>query len=142
PDFESAIKQKRLKKAMAISLKGLQLEVGKMPLWCIILLITLISAAESKKEEGTRMLDLLHTLPADVEMARALDSTFERYKDINIPVYLLAGSKSPSYFHTGLNALEKILPQSRTNIFPGFDHYSPEEKVQEISAALKQFFEE
>jgi hypothetical protein len=52
----------------------------------------------------------------------------------------MAGSESPSYFHTGLNALKAILPHAEVMIFPGFDHYSPEEKVEEISQYLHHFF--
>lgn len=141
-DFEKALQENRVKKAMAISLKGLQVqkEISKMPSWLLMVLIHLLSLAESRREKGTRMLDLLHTLPADMRMAVSLDSQFSRYSQVNIPVLLMAGSQSPSYFHRGLKALETIMPQSEMKIFQGFDHYSPEEKVQEISGALKNFF--
>lgn len=143
PVFERLIKQGRMKKAMAISLKGLRAHEGvaKMPLWAIQMLIHLISFAERKKEKGTRMLDLLPTLIADVKMVARLDSTFERYKQINMPVFLQAGSQSPDYFHKAIETLQTILPISTIKIFEGFDHYSPEEKVQEIAESIKQFIE-
>ena len=127
---------------MAISLKGLKVqdEINKMPFWCIMLLINLLTLIESKKEKGTRMLDLLHTLPPDMKMAVKLDSKYERYNHIAIPTLLMVGSKSPSYFHEGIKALGDTLQQPTTKIFEGFDHYSPEEKVTEISKALKEFF--
>lgn len=140
--FEEALEKKQLKRAMAISLKGLKVqeEINKMPFWCLMLLINLITLIDRKKEKGTRMLDLLHTLPPDLKMAIKLDSKSERYKQINIPVLLMTGSKSPVYFHDGLKELENNLPSSTTKIFEGFDHYSPEEKVLEISSALKKFY--
>jgi pimeloyl-ACP methyl ester carboxylesterase len=139
--FENAVQQHQLKRAMAISLKGLKVVEGidKIPLWCIKLLINVISILDKKKENGTRMLDLLPTLTADMKMVMQLDSTVEHYKTLAMPVLLMAGSKSPAYFHDGLKALEQVLPASTLQLFPGFDHYSPEEKTQEIAAALKDF---
>jgi pimeloyl-ACP methyl ester carboxylesterase len=140
--FENALQKGKRKKAMAISLKGLNVieGVGKMPLWTVRFLINLLSILERKKEKGTRMLDLLPTLTADIKMARNLDSKFKIYGTIDIPIKLMTGSKSPEYFHIGLTALSNILKQSDTKIFKGFDHYSPEEKVVEIANDLKLFY--
>ena len=140
--FEKALEKKQFKKALAISLKGLKVqeEITKMPFWCLMLLINILALAERKKEKGIRMLDLLHTLPPDMKMAMELDSKYERYRYITIPTLLMAGSKSPSYFHEGIKALENTLQQPTTKIFEGFDHYSPEEKVKEISDMVKEFF--
>jgi pimeloyl-ACP methyl ester carboxylesterase len=142
PDFENALQKEKRKKAMAISLKGLNVieGMGKMPLWVIRLLISILSLLESKKEPGTRMLDLLPTLTADIKMAAELDSTVEKYRALEIPADLIAGSKSPEYFHTGLKALSDILKQAPIKILEGFDHYSPEEKADELANHLKQFY--
>ena len=102
--------------------------------------LSILSLIEKKKEKGTRMLDLLPTLPADMRMAMKLDSKFERYKGINIPVNLMAGSKSPTYFYEGIKALASVLKYSYTKVFEGFDHYSPEEKINEIAEELNHFF--
>ncbi len=142
PDFEKALSQGRVKQAMAISLKGLQVQqdINRMPFWCLLLLISVLALAERKKEKGTRMLDLLHTLQADMKMAMKLDSCHHRYQQISNPVLLMGGSKSPAYFNQGLHALEKTLPRSEMTVLDSFDHYSPEENVQEISSKLKAFF--
>jgi pimeloyl-ACP methyl ester carboxylesterase len=141
-DFENALQKDKRKKAMAISLKGLNVVegVGKMPLWTVRFLINLLSLLERKKEKGTRMLDLLPTLSADIKMAMELDSKFQIYCNIDIPIKLMIGSKSPEYFHIGLTALSHILKQSDTKIFEDFDHYSPEEKIVEIADDLKHFY--
>jgi pimeloyl-ACP methyl ester carboxylesterase len=141
-NFENALQHQQIKKAMAISLKGLKVMDGidKMPLWCLQLLITFISILEKKKEKGTRMLDLLPTLTADMKMAVQLDSTVEHYKTLAMPVFLMAGTTSPPYFHQGLEALKQVLPLSKLQLFEGLNHYSPEEKTQEIAAALNGFF--
>jgi len=142
PDFEKALERGQRKKAMAISLKGLQVEgIHKIPLWAVVVLINILSRIEGKKTKGTRMLDLIPTLTADIEMAMKLDSRFEKYAGMNIPVSLMTGSNSPPYFHQGMNALAGVLKQSYTKIFAGFDHYSPEEKVTEIAEYLVLFYE-
>lgn len=111
-DFERALQKGKRRKAMAISLKGLNVMEGmdRMPLWMLRMLISALSVAEGKKEKGTRMLDLLPTLIADVRMAKEADSTSAKYSRIAIPVALLAGSKSPVYFHRGIQALAETLP--------------------------------
>lgn len=141
-DFEQAIHAGKPKKAMAISLKGLQVvdSIGNMPLWGIILFINLLSLLERKKEKGARMLDLLPTMVADIRMVKELDSQLDHYKNISIPVNLIAGSKSPAYFHQGLNALKAQLKNSEHTIIQGFDHYSPEEKVEALGNRLKDFY--
>ncbi|MDD4969260.1 MAG: alpha/beta hydrolase [Paludibacter sp.] len=143
-DFEVTLKKSQRKKAMAISLKGLNVieGVNKMPLWLILFLINVLTLFEINKEKGTRMLDLLPTLTADIKMAKTLDSKFEKYHKIEIPVNLMTGSKSPEYFRVGLEALSDVLKHPETKIFEGFNHYSPEENVIEISIALKEFFKQ
>lgn len=141
-DFEKAIRQKRPKKAMAISLKGLKVLEGieKMPQGLVLLLINVISLAERKKEKGMRMQDLLPTLAADVKMAKVLDSMHHRYERLELPTLLMAGAKSPSYFRKGLKALEETLPNATLRIFDNLDHYSPEEKFTNIVESMKAFF--
>jgi pimeloyl-ACP methyl ester carboxylesterase len=141
-DFESALQSDKRKKAVAISLKGLNVleGIGKMPLWAIHLLVNIISLLDKKKQKGTRMLDLIPTLTADVKMAKGLDSRADRYQNIGIEVSLMAGSKSPEYFHFGLQTLAKNIKRSEIKIFTNFDHYSPEEKVTEIADHLKYFY--
>jgi pimeloyl-ACP methyl ester carboxylesterase len=141
-DFEKALEKGRRKRAMAISLKGLRVIEGveKMPYRLIMVLINVIALADRKKEKGTRMLDLLPTLVADVKMAIVLDSLHQHYKHIKRPALLMAGSKSPSYFRLAIKELEEVLPSPTMQIFEGLDHYSPEEKVTDIGNSLKNFF--
>lgn len=140
--FNNALQKNQQRKALAVSLKGLKVIKGveKMPLWTVRLLINLLSLFERKKAVGTRMLDLLPTLTADLKMVAELDSQFEKYQNIDIPIMLMTGSRSPEYFHIGLKALSGLLKQSGTKVFEGFDHYSPEGKVDEITEHLKQFY--
>ncbi|HTN37010.1 MAG TPA: alpha/beta hydrolase [Arachidicoccus sp.] len=140
--FQIAIQKGKRKKAMAISLKGLNIVegIGKMPVWVINLLLNVLSLFERKKDKGTRMVDLIPTLTADIKMIAELDSTIEQYQQINIPVSLMAGSKSPKYFHHGLQILNKNLKQSDIIIFDNLDHNSPEGKNIQIVEQLKKYF--
>ncbi len=140
PDFENALRNGDKIKAMAISLKGLNIVegIGKLPLWAIVLFIQALSLTERK---GQRMMDLIPTLNADIHMAQQLDSKVKRYRELTIPVSLMAGAKSPEHFHIGLKALAAVLPESDINIFDWMDHYSPEGNVVAIANHLKRFFE-
>jgi len=142
PAFEKLLLQGRRKRAMAVELKGLNVVegMGNMPLWLITLLIRVLCLAESNKQKGTRMLDLLDTLPADIRMVQALDGQADRYRALQLPILMMAGAKSPVYFRSGLQVLSGVIPAAQTRIFEGFDHYSPEEQVQELAHALGQFF--
>jgi pimeloyl-ACP methyl ester carboxylesterase len=64
----------------------------------------------------------------------------EQYQKIEIPVYLMAGAKSPDYFHIGLQALAKNINHSAITVLKNHNHYSPEENVTEITRHLKSFF--
>ena len=57
------------------------------------------------------------------------------------PTLLMSGTKSQELFQQSVKILGQILPTSQTKIFEGFDHYSPEEKVQEISKTVTQFYD-
>jgi len=142
-DFEKAVEKKQLKKAMAISLRGLRAHeaIVKMPYWCLMILINVLCLAERKKEKGTRMLDLLHTVPSDMKMAVKLDSTYQRYENLESSVLVMSGRSSTRYFQKGSMALTTVIRDVDFKIFEEFDHYSPEEKVTEIGAVLKDFFQ-
>ena len=64
-----------------------------------------------------------------------------RYRLANLPVLLMAGGKSRSYFREGITVLGDILPESYypTSLMISTD-YSPEEKFFEIVGSMKAFF--
>jgi pimeloyl-ACP methyl ester carboxylesterase len=140
-EFEKALQKGKRKKALAIMGKGLNVKgLGKIPLWTLRLLVNVRVVWDRRKKKGTRILDLLPTLTADVKMARELDSKFERYHNIDIPVSLMAGSKTSEYNRIGLKSLSHVLKQPNTTIFEGLDHFSPVEKVDKLADHLKRFY--
>lgn len=143
PDFETALAQKKFKRALALSLKGLKVNeaINRMPFGVLIVLLSGLAMLEGEKEKGTRMFDLLHTLPADVRMLQETDNTFDRLSSLTTSISLMHGTESPAYFREGLEKLQGILQQASLKPFQGMDHYSPEQKTTELAAFLKTFFQ-
>jgi len=121
PGFEQALEHGKRKRAMAILLKGLQFieAMGKMPLALLLLLVNAIGLLEGKKEPGTRMIDLLPTIVPDIKMVMALDDAYPRYAAIHIPVLLMAGERTASYFHQGIEVLGDTLPNAQVKVCGG-----------------------
>lgn len=143
PEFEEAISKSKKVKAMTIFLKALPPpDISNFPKWTLTLLVYGIKFMERNKSKESKMLNLLYTIPPDMKIVKQLEPIVDKYKDLTTPTLLLSGTKSQLFFQQSVKLLEQILPTSQTKIFEGFDHYSPEEKVQEISATLKQFFNE
>jgi pimeloyl-ACP methyl ester carboxylesterase len=143
PEFAEALKKNKKVKAMAIFLKGLQVpEVSKFPRPILMLLVYLINFLERKKEKETRILNLLHTVPADMRIVKQLEPEFEKYRQIKTETLLMSGSNSQLFFQQSVTELGQAIPGAQVKIFAGFDHYSPEEKVEEIGLVLKEFFQE
>lgn len=141
PDFEDAISKNKKVKAMTIFLKALPPpDINSFPKWTLPLLVYAVKFMERNKNEESKMLNLLYTIPPDMRIVKQLESIVEKYKDITTPILLMTGTKSQEIFQQSVKFLEQILPTSQTKIFEGFDHYSPEEKVQEISKTITQFY--
>lgn len=141
PEFEKAISKNKKVKAMTIFLKALPPpDIRKFPNWALTLLVLLVKFLERKKDDKIKMLNLLYTIPADMRIVKLLESSFELYQNIVIPTLLMSGTKSQVFFQESVKALGKTISHSQIKIFDNFDHYSPEEKVQEISMILKDYF--
>lgn len=141
-DVNKAIAQKRYERAMAHTVKGLQMhESGKLPVWLLVAILKLLKLAKGKgKEWNARMAETLPTLSVDMTMVMQLNNTINKYKKIRSLTYLMGGSKSPSFLLQPLDMLKHLIPYSTKFIFNNFYHVAPEENSPEIAASLKQFF--
>lgn len=140
-EFEDAISKNKKVKAMTIFLKALPPPViSTFPKWTLTLLVYAVKFMERNKNEESKMLNLLYTIPPDMRIVKQLEPIGEKYKYMTTPTLLMSGTKSQEFFKQSVKFLGQILPTPQTKIFEGFDHYSPEEKVQEISKTLKQFY--
>lgn len=143
PAFEEAIAENKNVKAMMVFLKALPPPgISSFPKWALRLLVYAVEFMERNKNESSKMLNLLYTIPPDMKIVKQLEPITEKYSDMTTPVLLMSGTRSQHFFRQSVKLLEQILPTSQTKIFEGFDHYSPEEKVQEISKALIQFYDD
>lgn len=141
PDFEAAISKGKKVKAMVIFLKALPPpDISTFPKWVLTLLVYAVKFMERKKSKESKILNLLYTIPPDMRIVKMLEPFVEKYQDMTIPTLLMGGTKSQAFFQQSVKFLGEILPTSQTKIFEGFDHYAPEEKVQDISKALTQFY--
>lgn len=141
PEFEEAITKNKKVKAMTVFLKAMPPpDISAFPKWAMHFLVYLVKFMERNKSEESKMLNLLYTIPPDMRIVKQLEPIVEKYKDITTPTLLMSGTKSQTFFQQSVKFLGQILPTSETKTFEGFDHYSPEEKVREISKQLIQFY--
>lgn len=63
-----------------------------------------------------------HTLPREIRAEEAYRLAADRVGNLSIPVLLLHGGDSPSFFGGVIAELEKTLPNSRTVVMPGQQH--------------------
>lgn len=141
PEFEKAISNNNKVKAMTIFLKALPPpDISNFPGWMLKLIVCAVKIMERNKEEESKMLNLLYTIPSDMKIVKQLEPFTEKYKSMTTHTLLMSGTKSQIFFQQSVKLLGQILSTSDTKIFEGFDHYSPEGKVEEISKALVQFY--
>lgn len=142
PAFEQAIEQKKMKRAIAILIRGLKLAEGlsNMPLPMVLTFVNVLSVFASGKNKEEGMVALVPTIVADMKMSMALENQPERYENLQMPVLLMWGEKSAGFFLEGLKGIQAVLPESGLETFAGLDHSSPEEKPEDLIRSLKQFF--
>jgi pimeloyl-ACP methyl ester carboxylesterase len=106
--------------------------VGKLPLWCVRLILRLAI----KRRRWREMEPLLEANLAEHEQIARLDAaTVDRYASIKARVLLLGGQKSRRFITTELfDALQRTIPSSDAEILEGLDHLAPDERAPEVVA--------
>ena len=93
-------------------------------------------------DEGVKeMAELMPTVAREAREGIKLDSKVEQYAQITAETLLIAGKKSPAYFHTALRVLQPVIPHSQIQALSGMDHSAPNEHPDVIAKALKEFFD-
>src|SRR5438876_6524665 len=121
--YEREIAQGEVAAALVSAMKGTQMGppiFNIIPRGLLERLTTTMMASEEKKAgcDDVTMRMRAPTLHYDFQLATEMEGALERLKGIRAEVLLLGGSKSPAYLKAGLDALEKVLPQSRGSSFP------------------------
>ncbi len=99
--------------------------MNHMPNWLLVPLTRKLLRQEDKKARagGSRFWhDVAPTLEFDFKVIEEVSPNWQVFKNINIEVLLLGGSKSPKYLANALDALEKVLPKNNRIEFDGLDH--------------------
>jgi pimeloyl-ACP methyl ester carboxylesterase len=114
PSYERALEQQHYGRAFAIVMRGLEL-APPVPAWF------LSAVAAVLVRTGARDLpQLMHTLPRDLAMARALTGRTELYRAIAVRSLTVTGARSPRY----LRDVAALVGGSHEEI-AGEDHTMP-----------------
>lgn len=94
---------------------------------------------------GARLRDLVPGLPYDFAAVSSRDTRMELFAEIDRPVLLLSGTRSPAYLQRGVRDLERLLPDARRVTLPGLGHAGPWDarrggRPDRVAAALREFF--
>ena len=84
--------------------------------------MAMASEEKNASDGAVTMRKLAPTLHYDFQLIGEMDGALERFGAIGAEVLLLGGSKSPTYLHASVDALEQVLPQATRVEFPGLDH--------------------
>lgn len=139
PPFEQAIAQNAPADAMALFLKGLDMNwMSNLPRWLLVPFFRLMLQGQ----EGAEIVELLKTVGPEMQMIMQLESAHERYRDIEAKTLLLNGSRSPAFLRDVLPKLAALIPQAIHRELPGLDHSAPEEEgARPIAAELRRFLQ-
>lgn len=131
--YEQAVAQQDYAAAMTLIIKGMPLNwMYKLPCWVLRPLFSFML----RGKEGDEIVELLGTGAREAKEALRLDSTYERYQNIQAEVLLLGGSNSPAFLLNVLPILAKTIPHAQVVELPGLDHSAPDEDAPEVVAAV------
>ncbi len=69
--------------------------------------------------------ELLPSMRFDFQVVSERGGALASYRDVQTPILLLGGTRSPAYLKEALNALEETLPHARRAVLPGLHHSGP-----------------
>jgi len=114
--------------ALVVAMKASQMGppiLQHVPNWILTPLTNQLLEREAKNaEHGADRYwhDVAPTLQFDFEVIDEASRRWQSYRDVEVPVLLLGGSKSPRYLTRALDALEQILPCVRRVELAALDH--------------------
>jgi pimeloyl-ACP methyl ester carboxylesterase len=87
-------------------------------------------------------LALIPTMHYDAQLVREMEGKLEQFKDVNVEVLLLGGSRSPLYLRHALAALAGVLPKCRRVKLGGVGHIAADNggKPELVARELRRFF--
>ena len=155
PRYDKEITGGKVAAALITGMIGAQFgspEFNKMPRWLLEFVTTITMKQEDKKAKpgDVTMRMLAPTLHYDFELVVQMAETVKNFSAIRAQVLLLGGGKSPAWFKSALNALEKVIPRVRRIELPNLDHGGSSDisntnrfgQPEVVAPELKRFFAE
>lgn len=136
--FDREVHRGDFAEAAVIATKGTQQFGHTLPRWLLKGMARLLLGD---------MLALVPTFHYDAQLALETQDTWQNFKQIQAPVLLLGGRRSPAYLKTALATLEHLLPHVQRVEFAGLNHGGPGNPNRGgqpalVAAALSRFFRE
>lgn len=109
-----------------------------MPLW-MMRMTMLVAIGPARRR------DIYRQLPATLaehEVVRALDGSWENYRDVAAAVLLMVGGASRlPWVPAAVERLTAVLPSVRVHTFPRLDHFGPDQKgPREVAEEIRRHF--
>jgi pimeloyl-ACP methyl ester carboxylesterase len=91
----------------------------------------------------SKMADMAHTIPYDLSVLAGTQTgkplPVGRWSSTQAPTLVLVGGKSEAFFHTGAQALVRILPNAQYRSLPGRNHAAVMMAPKDIAGAITGF---
>lgn len=106
------------------------------------------SEDKSAGPDDVTMRKLAPTIGYEGRLIREMAGTLETFREVNVPVLLLGGSKGLAFLKPALDALEQTLPNAKRIEFAGLDHGGSADvtkanaggKPEVVGPELRRFF--
>ena len=123
--YEQALKDGQPRRAFTSFVQGAgPTPLSKMPKWLAGFILRMMIRGTHWQEIAA----LLVTNLNEHKETQKLHGTYARYQEINCPVLLLAGEKSPGFVPTTNQLLANTIRDAQCQIIAGLSHLSPENK--------------
>lgn len=101
----------------------------------------LASDEKNVKGDDVTLKDLIPTLKFDIQLVNETEGKLQTFKEVNVEVLLLNGSKSPLFLKNSTEALNQVLPNSVHKELKGLNHDSAQNygKPEIIAQEIKEF---
>ncbi|KAK9342596.1 Alpha/Beta hydrolase protein [Lipomyces starkeyi] len=126
--YDNEMANGKVASALVTGMLGAQMgppTLQRMPKWLLVLFTKFWMAREGSSDGSDGPLPmkvLAPTMHYDFQLAIEMKDKLDIFKNIEIDVLLLGGSKSAPYLKTAVDALEKVIPNASRVEFEGLNH--------------------
>jgi pimeloyl-ACP methyl ester carboxylesterase len=145
PRYEADMAQGRLAAATVTAVKGTRTQplFNRLPRFVLVPVMALVMRLQGPStDDAVTIRSLIPTMHFEMRNISEMRDSLADFRSVRIPVLLLGGGKSPVFFRTILDALERTLPRASRKVFAALGHDGPEDdgKPELVAHQLKDFF--